>query len=660
MSEFIIFELALLSLIYSENRGYSLSLIGFITLISGDFFVNYSFLSQTSSLLNYGELLWFLGLLFILFSIFLLHENKDYSMKEWFSRTNTIKNRLAFWSFGTSILSFLLFFIMAYIFSAINTQLFLGLPIFVMMYSVIVVMGSIYMGRRFESPFKKLTANVEALMLKNDKSTLDDNFSTQEFIFLQRFIVNAFEVKEQKELAQQALLNLTAQVAHDIRSPLAAINTVVSNVTSIPENKRIMIRNAANRINDIANNLLLKSKNNFFEAPDININTNDSPELIFVVLDNIVAEKRYEYDKTNIDIKLSGSDCSYNCFSNIHLSSFKRVLSNLINNGIEAVSSNGSIAISVTCNNTHVEIIIEDNGCGIPSNILPKITEQGFSFNKKNGAGFGLSYAKQYLEQIKGTLHIHSKEKIGTKITIRLARSSHPSWFCNSININYDSLIVILDDDPSIHDAWDERFAIIPHVELIHFYKVAELLQHKIDPTMPILYLVDYELLADNKNGLDVIEELTLNDKAILVTSCFEDSHIRIRCENIGVKIIPKSFVPYIKIIQVPSTEYTSPLVFIDDDEMMRTTWAFAASNAGKKIALYSSIDEFMSVIDDYGSDTVIYIDSDLDHSIKGEIEAKKLFDLGFTEIHLATGHSPNQFGNIPWIKSIIGKLPPF
>jgi len=660
MSEFIIFDLAILSLIYSENRGFSLSLLGFITLISGDFFVNYSFLSQTTSLLHYGELLWFLGLIFILFSILFIHKNKNYSMKEWFSRTNTIKNRLAFWSFGTSIISFLLFFIMAYIFSAINTQFFLGLPIFVMMYSVIVVLSSIYMGRRFEAPFKKLTANVEALMLKNDKCNLDDNFSTQEFIFLQRFIVNAFEVKEQKEKAQQALFNLTTQVAHDIRSPLAAINTAVSNVTSIPENKRIMIRNAANRINDIANNLLLQSKNNFSDSREITIDKNDSPELIFVVLDNIVAEKRYEYDKTNINIKLNGSECSYNCFSNINLGSFKRVLSNLINNSIEAISSSGTIVISLTCNATNVEIIIEDNGCGIPSHILPNITEQGFSFNKRNGAGFGLSYAKQYLEQIKGSIHIESKEQIGTKIIIRLARSTHPSWFCNLLNIKYSSSIIVLDDDPSIHEAWDERFAAFYHVKLIHFYNVAELLKHEIDSMMPILYLVDYELLADNQNGLDVIEELILHDKAILVTSCFEDRPIRIRCENMGVKIIPKSYVPYIKIIQIPSTEYTSPLVFIDDDEMMRTTWAFAATNAGKEIALYSSIDEFMSVIDDYSNDTIIYIDSDLDHNIKGELEAKKLFDLGFTEINLATGHSPNTFGNMPWIKSIVGKLPPF
>ena len=185
-------------------------------------------------------------------------------------------------------------------------------------------------------------------------------------------------------------------------------------------------------------------------------------------------------------------------------------------------------------------------------------------------------------------------------------------------------------------------------------------MQHKLDQSVPVLYLVDYELLADIKNGLDIIEELKLNDKAILVTSCFEDMAIRTRCQNIGVKIIPKSYVPYIKIIQMPKTEYTNILVFIDDDEMMRMAWTFAAEESGKSISTYSSFDEFINEIDNYNKKTIIYIDSDLGDNIKGEICAKYLFDKGFSEINLATGHPKDRFSHIPWIKTVVGKEPPF
>ena len=662
MSEFIIFDFAILCLIYSENRGFSLSLLGCITLISGDFFISYSFLSQTSTFLHYGEMLWFLGLIGISFGVFYIYQHKNYSMKNWFSRTNTIKNRLAFWSFGTTTLSFLLFFIIAYLFSAIDKQLLLGLPLFVMLYSVIVVMFSIQMGKRFESPFKQLIANIECLMLDHDKSKINNNFSTEEFIFLQQFIINAFELKEQKEQAQQILLNLTAQVAHDIRSPLAAINTVLSDLTSIAETKRVLIRNASKRINDIANNLLVHSKNNLLDSLNSLATERDYPELILVVLDNLVAEKRYEYCKNKVTINFLVSDCSYHCFSNINIASFKRVLSNLINNSIEAAEAKSVIDISLISNATHLRITIEDNGRGIPPDVLPKVTDHGFSFNKENGAGYGLSYAKQYLEKINGSIQIQSTEKIGTQITIDLLQASPAPWFCHELTIKSDSLIIVLDDDPSIHDAWKERFEKISHIKLVHFYNIPELVQHTVNqnPLTPSLYLVDYELLADTKNGLDVIEDLELNDKAVLVTSCFEDTNIRARCEHIGVKIIPKSFVPYIQITSLPISNQSPDIVFIDDDKMMRMTWIFSAEEAGKNMSTYPSFKAFLNELHRYGKDTIIYIDSDLGDNIKGEICAKQLFDAGFFEIHLTTGHSPEQFDTMPWIKAIVGKEPPF
>jgi FixJ family two-component response regulator len=241
-----------------------------------------------------------------------------------------------------------------------------------------------------------------------------------------------------------------------------------------------------------------------------------------------------------------------------------------------------------------------------------------------------------------------------------LIRSGHPKWFCDSINIWHGTNIIVLDDDTSIHDAWNEKFLNIQHVKMFHSYKASELLHHRINPDWPILYLVDYELLNDVKNGLDIIEEFNLNNQAILVTSCFEDIAIRNRCENIGVKIIPKSFVPYIKINQIPKTEHTKTVVFINDDETMRMTWIFSAEEAGQIISTYSSFDKFLNEINCFNKNTVIYIDSDLGNNIKGENCAKDLFDKGFTEIHLATGYPKDHFSYMPWIKSIVGKEPPF
>jgi hypothetical protein len=174
--------------------------------------------------------------------------------------------------------------------------------------------------------------------------------------------------------------------------------------------------------------------------------------------------------------------------------------------------------------------------------------EHGFSFNKKNGAGLGLYYARQQIQQIKGEITLQSKINVGTTVTIKLPKSDFPAWFCKSIDVHSNANILVLDDDQSIHDAWTERLKSMSDISISHFYKASDLVSSDI-PIKADVYLVDYELLNDNINGLDFIEKLKLAKCAVLVTSCFEDKVLRARCEKLNVKIIPKPFVPYIPII---------------------------------------------------------------------------------------------------------------
>ncbi len=553
LSEFFIFDLALVCFIYSEEKGFSCLLLGLLALISGDFFVNYSFISQTSSLLHYGEMLWFLGLVIMMHGLAFLRYNTAGDIISWLSQNNSIKNNLAFWCFITSIIIFLFFFTICYLVSDLNIHSILLLPLIIMMYSVIIVVVSIQIGKKYESPFRKLTDNVRILMSGYSKQKIDESFVLHEFVFLQKFITEAFEVKEQKERAQQALINIAAQVAHDIRSPLAAINTVMSNLMTIPERQRIMIRNATTRINDIANNLLSQSKlgtSTLETHNSVSEETNEEtyPELIFLILENIISEKRFEYYKSSIQINLDISSKAYNCFAKVGLSSFKRVLSNLINNSVEAVRSNGVVNITMNNDGFYIKISIEDNGCGIPNELLPRVIEPGFSHNKKNGVGYGLSYAKQYVDKTGGAMDIRSTEGIGTIITISLPHSTFPVWFCDSISISLNHTIIILDDDISIQDAWKTKFKEINHSSLMYYSNSSDLIKNGFNSYHPALYLIDFELVGENKNGLDLIEEFHLNDHAILVTTCFEDSYIRSRCINNNIRILPKAYVPYINI----------------------------------------------------------------------------------------------------------------
>jgi hypothetical protein len=50
------------------------------------------------------------------------------------------------------------------------------------------------------------------------------------------------------------------------------------------------------------------------------------------------------------------------------------------------------------------------------------------------------------------------------------------------------------------------------------------------------------------KTGLDVIEQLSLNCSATLVTSRYDDLVVRRRSARLGIKILPKNYAAYVPI----------------------------------------------------------------------------------------------------------------
>lgn len=96
------------------------------------------------------------------------------------------------------------------------------------------------------------------------------------------------------------------------------------------------------------------------------------------------------------------------------------------------------------------------------------------------------------------------------------------------------------------------------------------------------IFLVDYEILGSAINGLDVINQLKITSCSFLTTSHYENNKIRNQCENIGVKIIPKSFAAYIPITIVKKIKID--LVFIDDNQCLTDAWQLRAEVVGYKI----------------------------------------------------------------------------
>ncbi len=101
-------------------------------------------------------------------------------------------------------------------------------------------------------------------------------------------------------------------------------------------------------------------------------------------------------------------------------------------------------------------------------------------------------------------------------------------------------------------------------------------------------------------------------------------------------------------------------IILIDDDTLVHMTWNLKAKVAGVQLYTFFTAQSFLDSEKDYDRSCVVYIDGNLGNGKRGEVESKKIFDLGFKEIHLATGEEPDSINKPTWIGKIQGKTPPF
>jgi signal transduction histidine kinase len=104
-------------------------------------------------------------------------------------------------------------------------------------------------------------------------------------------------------------------------------------------------------------------------------------------------------------------------------SQINQVFLNLINNAAQSIES-GPGVITLTTRREgpdHVAVEIQDNGKGIPSDVLPRIFDPFFTTKDVGkGTGLGLSIAYKIVEQHGGTIKVDSAVGIGTKFTVVL------------------------------------------------------------------------------------------------------------------------------------------------------------------------------------------------------------------------------------------------
>jgi signal transduction histidine kinase len=280
---------------------------------------------------------------------------------------------------------------------------------------------SSWVQRRVLSPVKSILAGRG--LSENSQSTQNADLIDLEnqFIKIQRdreaHVAAIEDSKRQKHLS-----DLAAQVAHDIRTPLAVLGIVEMNCRSFLDTEsRQIFKEALSRIQGIATDLLSEYKLQLDRESD----ASEKSFLLGASLKRIEREIRArcpEVKEIHFDIARG-----LECFSITTVrSDFERAIVNLIQNAIEsgADGNQNQLLISVVANLNdagELAIAIVDNGCGIDDSLLMDLRSRRFrSSGKRNGMGLGIKGVMDFVEKSGGRFEIKSQRGVGTSVEIIL------------------------------------------------------------------------------------------------------------------------------------------------------------------------------------------------------------------------------------------------
>jgi hypothetical protein len=97
-------------------------------------------------------------------------------------------------------------------------------------------------------------------------------------------------------------------------------------------------------------------------------------------------------------------------------------------------------------------------------------------------------------------------------------------------------------------------------------------------------------------------------------------------------------------------------IILIDDDKFIRLSWTLMAKKLGINIHSFEDCASFINQSWLLNKDFEVFIDSNLARGEKGEIESKKIYDLGFHKIYLCTGYTDMDISEFSWLKGLVSK----
>jgi signal transduction histidine kinase len=225
--------------------------------------------------------------------------------------------------------------------------------------------------------------------------------------------------REKLRKANQELDSFLYSTSHDLRAPIASILglTYLGKVDLQEERARQfmqMIEDRVKKLDMVIGDILNLSRTKKF---DVHVREIDFNKL----LDDTITDVKFNKGATSIQLYY---DANPQYIFRSDYNQLKIVLSNLVSNAVKyhrLDQEDPYIRVTFKKMPEKIEIVVEDNGQGIPAESVPRIFDMFYRASiDTDGTGLGLYIVKEALSKIKGTISVRSELGKGSSFTVLL------------------------------------------------------------------------------------------------------------------------------------------------------------------------------------------------------------------------------------------------
>ena len=225
------------------------------------------------------------------------------------------------------------------------------------------------------------------------------------------------EMADELENSEQIKNDFISSVSHELRTPLTAIKgwseTLKGGYDKETFDKGMkVITGETARLEQMVEELLdfskIQSGRLTLQMDKIDIIA-ELEDALLIYIDKAKKENK----------KLSYNEPQFMCVVHGDKSRLRQVFINIIDNAVKYTEPEDSISVNVLKNDETVVISVEDTGCGIAPEDLPKVKQKFYKANStKRGSGIGLAVVDEIVSMHGGNLEVNSELGKGTTVTV--------------------------------------------------------------------------------------------------------------------------------------------------------------------------------------------------------------------------------------------------